>query len=165
MLDALKRRNKQQYVAKRARLAPKKPAHVPTAFERYLHGDSTYLNQLAGFNRSQADFLADQNLDRSQYNSQFANTRRDLNLAKTESTRDIKDEYAGRGLLRSGIFNNAFGEMNRKFTNQNTDLLGQRTQFMTRLQRELAKFRSEQAIAKQQAVADAARRRAEKLGL
>lgn len=136
-----------------------------TPFESYLNGDATYLQQFAGFNKAQGNFLADQNLDRSQYMQGYASTSRDLGMARTEQNRDLKDEFAGRGMLRSGVYNTSYGDLSKKFNNQTADLNSQKTSFLARLQRELTKFKDEQQIAKQQAVADAARRRAERLSL
>lgn len=136
-----------------------------TPLQAYLKGDATYLQQLAGFNKTAADFRADQNLDRAEYMRGYGSTNRDLQLSKTQSSKDIRDEYAGRGILQSGIYNTAFGDMSRKYMDQFTDLNNQKTGFLSRLTQELGKFTNEQAMARQQAIADAARRRAEKLNL
>lgn len=143
--------------------APPKP--VAPDLNKFLAGDSTYQRQVAAFNKSLADFNTDQTLAKSDYSTNYANTTRDIGLAKTDASTALKDDYASRGMLKSGLYNDALGQMNQQYQNQYGDLSRQQMAFLAQLGQEGNKYRSEQSVQKQNAQAEAARRRAEKYNL
>lgn len=140
-------------------------AKKQSAAAKWLAGDTTYQQQLANFNKSKTDY-------QSQFNRQSGVTRRDygemlrsLNQQGTQDRSDQQNDFAGRGILRSGVFAKALGDYNADFnskiknlqTGQNDklgDMAMQRTNFLRQL-----------SLETQAAKQDALRRRAAKLGI
>jgi hypothetical protein len=136
-----------------------------SAAAKWLAGDTTYQQQLANFNKSKSDY-------ESQYKRQTGITKRDysemlrsMNRQGAQDRVDQQNDFAGRGILRSGVFAKALGDYNTEFnakiknlqTGQSDklgDLSMQRTNFLRQL-------KLEQDAARQ----DALRRRAAKLGI
>lgn len=141
--------------------APPRPPDVGT----FLKGDSTYQRQLASFGKALADFRADQGLARTDYETNYQNTYRDIGLARDEALKNLENDYASRGLLQSSLYNTAEGEARQQYLNQFTDLGKQRTSFLDQLAQELGKFQNEQTTQSQNARAEALRRRSEKYNL
>ena len=131
----------------------------------YVKGDSTYMQQWAGFNKAAADFAAEQGLNRSDYMSRYGQTKRDWGINRREAFENLQDDYASRGIVRSGLYNTARGDVDRLTLNQLRDLDTQKTGFMRGLGLESTRFKNEQWLARQQALADASRRRQERYNL
>lgn len=156
--------------------APQRPTNkviVPTAppkpvapdLNKFLAGDSTYQRQLAAYNKSLADFGADQGLAKSDYTTNFNNANRDIGLARTEASNNLENDYASRGLLKSGLYNTAVGDLNSQYQNQTNDLNSQQTAFLAGLAQELNKYKTDQGVQKGNAYNEAVRRRAEQYNL
>jgi hypothetical protein len=143
--------------------APPKPV-VPSGKD-WLRSDSTYQRQLAAYAKALADFQADQGLARSDYETGYQQTYRDIGLAKADASEDLENDYAARGLLKSSLYNTALGDLNQQYQNQYNDLGKQRTAFLDQLGQELSKYSNEQAVQKQNALQESVRRRAEKYNL
>lgn len=154
--------------AKSKTKAKKKPApkkRKASATDKYLAGDTTYQQQLADYNRSKADYEANYTRQKGIVNRDYAESNRALNRQGATDRIDQQNDFAGRGILHSGVFAKALGDYNTEFnarlkslasgqTDQVGDLNSQRTSFLRQLQ-------LEQNAAKQ----DAIRRRAAKLGI
>ena len=141
-------------------VTPPKPK-IPDV-NTYLKGDSTYQRQLASYAKSLSDFLAEQGLARTDYNTNYANTRRDIGLSKTDALSDLENDFAARGMLQSSLYSQGLGDLNQQYQNQYLDLDKARTSFLDQLAQDLTKYRGEQTVGTQNARAEAIRRRAEK---
>lgn len=144
--------------------APPPPPKPPTN-AAYLGSDTTYQRQSAAYKKALADFQAEQGLSRTDYDTGYQNTRRDIGLSKADAAEDLQNDYASRGLLRSSLYNTDLGELNQQYQNQYTDLDKQRTAFFDQLMQQLTGFKNEQATQQQNAMAEALRRKAEKYNL
>jgi hypothetical protein len=144
--------------------APPKPAPPPNNAS-WLRSDSTYQRQLASYGKALADFQAEQGLSRTDYDTNYQNTRRDIGLAKTDALGDLENDYAARGLLRSSLYNTDVGKLNQEYGNQYADLDKQRTAFLDQLMQQLTGFKNEQSTQQQNAMQEALRRKAEKYNL
>lgn len=144
--------------------SPPKPPPPPSV-SQYLASDSTYQAQLAAFNKALADYQADQGLSRTDYQTGYDQNYRDIGLAKEEAAQNLEEDFASRGLLKSGLYAADLGELNKQYQNQYTDLGNQRTSFFDQLAQDLAKYKNDQSVQKQNAYAEAVRRRAEKYNL
>jgi hypothetical protein len=136
-----------------------------SAAAKWLAGDTTYQQQLANFNKSKSDY-------ESQYKRQTGITKRDysemlrsMNRQGAQDRVDQQNDFAGRGILRSGVFAKALGDYNTEFNAKiknlqtgQSDKLGDLSMQMTNFLRQL---KLEQDAARQ----DALRRRAAKLGI
>lgn len=143
--------------------APPKPVVPDTG--SYLKSDSTYQKQLAAYAKSLADFQADQGLARTDYDTGYQGTYRDIGLAKGDAQENLKNDFASRGMLQSSLYNEGLGELNTQYQNQYNDLGKQRTSFLDQLGQELVKYKNEQGTQTQNAQAEALRRRQEKYNL
>lgn len=143
--------------------APPKPA-APSS-SAYLKSDTVYQRQLASYAKALADFQADQGLARTDYDTGYQSTNRDIGLAKQEASTNLQDDYASRGLLKSSLYNTALGDLNQQYQNQFNDLGKQRTSFFDQLGQEFSKYKNEQSTQSQNALQEALRRRTEKYNL
>lgn len=143
--------------------APPKPA--PPSNSRYLQSDSVYQRQLAAYAKSLADFQADQGLAKTDYNTGYQGTYRDIGLAKADASENLENDFASRGMLQSSLYNEGLGELNTQYQNQYNDLNKQRTSFLDQLAQEAVKYKNEQGAQSSNAMQEALRRRAEKYGL
>lgn len=143
--------------------APPKPVIPDTG--SYLKSDSTYQKQMAAYAKSLADFQADQGLAKTDYDTGYQGTYRDIGLAKQDASENLKNDFASRGMLQSSLYNEGLGDLNNQYQNQYNDLAKQRTGFLDQLTQELTKYRNEQGTQSQNAQAEALRRRQEKYNL
>lgn len=143
--------------------APKKKPRSATA--KYLAGDTTYQQQLADYNKSQAEYNSNYSRQSGIVNRDYAESQRTLNRQGAQDRIDQQNDFAGRGILHSGVFAKALGDYNTEFnsrikalttgkTDQLGDLAAQKSSFLRQLQIEMNNARE-----------DALRRRAAKLGI
>lgn len=132
---------------------------------KWLAGDTTYQQQLADFNKSKSDYNTQYNRQKSTTTRDYNNNTRDMNRQATQDRTDQQNDFAGRGILRSGVFAKSLADYNTDFsskmanmTNGENDALGdlsdQRTNFLRQLQLQIDASKQ-----------DALRRRAATLGL
>jgi hypothetical protein len=151
--------------AAKKKAKPKAKAKPKSKTAKYLAGDTTYQQQLSDYNRSKADYAANYKRQSGIVNRDYAESQRTLNRQGVQDRDDQQNDFAGRGILHSGVFAKALGSYNTDFnsrvkalttgkTDQLGDLSAQNTSFLRQLQLETNS-------AKQ----DAIRRRAAKLGI
>lgn len=144
---------------------PKAKPRPKSKTAKYLAGDTTYQQQLSDFNRSKADYLANYKRQSGIVSRDYAESKRTLNRQGAQDRMDQQNDFAGRGILRSGVFAKALGDYNTEFnsrmkglttgrTDQLGDLAAQRKSFLAQLQTSINNARQ-----------DAIRRRAAKLGI
>jgi hypothetical protein len=140
-------------------------AKKKSAADKWLAGDTTYQQQLANYLKSKSDYESQYKRQKGIVERDYAEMIRSMNRQGTQDRIDQQNDFAGRGILRSGVFAKALGDYNTEFSakmkNLNTgkgdklgDLSMQRTNFLRQL-------KLEQDAARQ----DALRRRAAKLGI
>ncbi len=136
-----------------------------SASAKWLAGDTTYQQQLANFNKSLSDYLA-------QYNRQTGITRRDygdmqrqLNQQGTQDRLDQQNDFAGRGILRSGVFAQALGNYNTQFNSKMKNLQTGESDKLGDLSMEKTNFQRQLKLQQDAARQDALRRRASQLGV
>jgi hypothetical protein len=121
-----------------------------------LAGDDIYQQSLRGGERTLRDFLSDTGRRRGESGVQFEQTQEQLGLDRDRQLEEMKNEFASRGLIHSGLFAEERGDFLQDFTAQQTqfqqayeqllaDILAEETGF--RRQNELA-----QELSKQQAL-------------
>lgn len=136
-----------------------------SASQKWLAGDTTYQQQLANYLKSQKDYETQYKRQVGIQNRDYNETKRAMNRQAGQDRVDQQNDFAGRGILRSGVFAKALGDYNTDFNskmknlatgNQDTlgDLSSDRTNFLRQLQLERDAARQ-----------DALRRRAAELGL
>lgn len=152
-----------------AKPAAKKPAPTkakpPSATAKYLAGDTTYQQQLADYNKSKADYNSNYNRQSGIVNRDYANSTRDLNRQGAQDRLDQQNDFAGRGILHSGVFAKALGDYNTSFNSKMQALNSGRTDQLGDLTAQRNSFLQQLQIEQNNAREDALRRRAAKLGI
>lgn len=133
--------------------------------DKYLAGDTTYQRQISDFNRSKADYEANYKRQSGILNRDYTESQRALNRQGTQDRLDQQNDFAGRGILHSGVFAKALGDYNTEFNARMKSLLSGRTDQLGDLSAQRKSFLSQLAIEQANAREDALRRRAAKLGI
>jgi hypothetical protein len=138
---------------------------MTSAADKWLAGDTTYQQQLANFNKSKSDYNTQYNQQKSQTQQQYNNDTRDLNLQGQQDRTDQQNDYAGRGILRSGVFAKALANYNTQFNNQMSELTQGETNSVGQLDTDRTNFLRQLQLQVDAAKQDALRRRAAQLGV
>lgn len=143
--------------------APSAPAQNP--LDQWLAGDSTYQSQLANYNKSRADYDA-------QWWGQKNNTTRDYDIStralnqQGEVDRDNQmNDYAGRGVLNSGVYGTALADYNQNFNTKLQNLLQGKNDSLANQENAKTNFYRQLQFEMDAAKQDAIRRRAQQLGI
>lgn len=145
-----------------------KPApkpHPKSPLEKWLAGDTTYQQQLAEFNKSRADETTDYNNQIGTTNRDYQNTQRQLNLQGQRDRMDQQNDFAGRGILHSGVYAKSLGDYNTDFNTKVNNLITGKTDKLGDLGTQRNSFLRELQLQMNSAKQDAIRRRAQTLGL
>lgn len=136
-------------------------AAVPAAVDpnQYLTNDTTYQSQLAAINKALGDYQANEQSAEGNYNASYAQNQYDLGRGNTQDTENQTNDYASRGLLRSGLFGKAYGNTQEDYASKQSALDQGRQSYIGGLQRDMSNYISSQTLAQQQARQDAINRR------
>lgn len=133
--------------------------------DKWLAGDVTYQQQLADFNRAIAEYNATFNRQKSITNRDYAESQRSLNLQGTQDRDDQQNDFAGRGILHSGVFAKALGDYNTQFNQRMRALTTGKADKLGDLGTQRTNFLRQTGLEKNNAKQDAIRRRAQQLGI
>ncbi|MFE1914987.1 hypothetical protein [Streptomyces anandii] len=133
--------------------------------EKWLAGDTTYQQQLSNFNKSQTDYLGQYNRQVGITNRDYGEMTRSLNRQGTQDRLDQQNDFAGRGVLRSGVFAKALGDYNTEFNSKMKNLQTGKSDKLGDLGMQKTNFLRQLNLEKQASKQDALRRRAAKLGI
>jgi hypothetical protein len=151
---------------KTSRPAAEKPKpKKPSATAKYLAGDTTYQQQLADYNKSKADYTANYNRQSGIVNRDYAESTRSLNRQGAQDRLDQQNDFAGRGILHSGVFAKALGDYNTDFNARMASLANGKTDQLGDLAAQRKSFLEQLQIEMNNAKQDAIRRRAAQLGI
>lgn len=137
---------------------------VPSVDE-FLAGDTTFQDQEAQLRRAYAEFMANQQLDQGNYETSYASQLRDLGKAKETGFQDLENDFAGRGLLKSGLYADAYSGLQDQFNDRQTALDTARAQYLAGLNQAAAGFQNDQNTTLTSAKQEAIARRAAKFNL
>jgi hypothetical protein len=148
---------------------PKKKAPAkkkkPSATQKYLAGDTTYQQQLADYNKSKAEYESNYKRQSSIVNRDYAESQRALNRQGAQDRIDQQNDFAGRGILHSGVFAKALGDYNTDFNSRIKQLTTGKTDQLGDLGAQRSSFLRQLQIEQNNAREDAIRRRAARLGI
>lgn len=144
--------------------APKKKSK-PSALSKWLAGDDTYQQQISQFNKQKTDYTAQYNRQKQVTQRDYGESQRALNLQGTQDRELQANDFAGRGILRSGVYAKALGDYNTDFQTKLKNLVQGQTDTLGNLSDERTNFFRQIALELQAAKQDAIRRRAAQLGL
>jgi hypothetical protein len=146
-------------------MAKKKAPKKTSALDKWLAGDTTYQQQLADFNRAIAEYNATYNRQKSITNRDYNESTRALNMQGTQDRTDQQNDFAGRGILHSGVYAKALGDYNTQFNQRMRALTTGKTDKLGDLSMQRTNFLRQTGLEKNSAKQDAIRRRAQQLGI
>lgn len=126
----------------------------------YMGLDTTYLDQLRNFQSQMADFQADAGLRRQQSQEDYELALHQLERQQEKDSEANMDDFSGRGILRSGLYAESVGDMNRDYADRETTLQRGLTRALSSIDQEGMQLQRQQNRATEQAKLDAIRRRA-----
>lgn len=144
------------------RKAPKKKL---SALDKYLAGDTTYQQQLNEFNAEKSAYGTNYNRQNQVTNRDYNTTKRSANIQATQDRRDQGYDFAGRGILHSGVYATALGNYNTDFNTKMNNLLQGKNDNLANARGDFNDFNRQLGLQRNSAKQDAVRRRATKLGI
>lgn len=151
---------KKQTAVNAARQAQIKQAN---SVNQYLTNDTTYQQQTAAINSALSNYKAQELDSENQEQSQYGQNVYDLQAANDQAASDQADDYASRGIYRSGLYAKADSDRLNQNASKQSQLDMDKSNFLTNARASLGTYTQSQALAQQQARQDAINRRA--LGL
>jgi hypothetical protein len=141
--------------------APPKPPSINS----YLGTDSSYQQAVRGGKRSLADFFSDLGRRRGEATTQFNQTRGSMERDRVTQLDDLKNEFASRGLIQSGLYGEEQGKFQQKFGEQMTALQQQQAALLADLLGQGKNYQRENDLALEAAKQEALLRRAQKFNI
>lgn len=138
---------------------------VPPSINSYLGMDSSYQDILRGGKQTLSDFLADLTRRRGEASSQFDTTVAGMNRDRDTQLQQLRDEFASRGLIQSGLFGEEQGRFQQQFTDQMNALQQQQAGLLADLLSQETNFKREQQLQQEAAKQEALARRAAKYNI
>lgn len=138
------------------------PVRSVPSLAAYLGTDSAYQGIVSGGKRSLADFLSDINRRRGEAGTQFNQTKASMERDRTQQLESLRNEFASRGLIQSGLYGEEQGRFQQQFTDQQTALEQQQAALLADLMGQQTNYKREQDLALQAAKQEALQRRAAK---
>lgn len=143
----------------------KKKKKPQSALSKWLAGDVTYQQQLAEFNRAKAEYEAQYKRQKGIVTRDYGESQRSLNRQGVQDRDDQQNDFAGRGILKSGVFAKALGDYNTDFNTRMKALTTGQSDRLGDLSSQRTNFMRQSGLETNAAKQDAIRRRAQRLGI
>lgn len=137
----------------------------PPSLSFWLRHDADYQDQLRAFGRSLSDFMADVGRRKTTLGTDYKTGVKRMGDQRVKDIQDIMNDFAARGLLKSGLYGQRQADYEKQYQQNLTDLETQNKKSLTDISNEEKNFRRQQELQKESARKEAARRRAEKYGI
>jgi len=132
--------------------------------DKYLLGDSSYQTQLSELMKQYDDYNAQKNLQASQTQADYDAKMKAMGTQTAQDQLNMRNAAAARGILYSGIYANQLGQYNDASQQQMTNLLGGLQNSKDTANLAYTQEVDQLEAAKQNAIQQAAARRAASLG-
>lgn len=139
-----------------------KPAPRPPSINSYLGTDSVYQQAVSGGKRTLADYLSELGRRRGEATTQYNQTGSNMERDRTQQLEDLRNEFASRGLIQSGLYGEEQGKFQQQFTDQRNALDQQQTGLLSDLLSQQKNYQRENDLTLQNAKQEALARRAAK---
>lgn len=136
------------------------PKPVIPSIAAYLGTDSTYQNAVSGGKRTLADYLSELTRRRGEAGTQYKQTLGTMGRDHTQQLDQLRQEYASRGLINSGLFGQKNSDFEKQYQDQLTSLGQQQSGLLADLLSQQKNYQREYDLALQQAKQEALARRA-----
>lgn len=137
----------------------------PPSIDSYLGTDAAYQQSVSGGKRSLADFLSELGRRRGEAGTQFDQTTASMERDRGTQLDDLRNEFASRGLIQSGLYGQEQGRFQQQFTEQQTALQQQQSALLADLLGQETNYRRENDLQQQAAKQEALLRRAQKFNI
>ncbi len=137
----------------------------PPSIDSYLGTDAAYQQALSGGKRSLEDYLSELGRRRGEAGTQYEQTKGSMERDRQQSLDDLREEFASRGLIQSGLYGREQGNFQKKFSEQMNALEQQQAGLIGDLLSQETNYRRESDLATQQAKQEALLRRAQKFNI
>lgn len=137
----------------------------PQTLAQYLAGDVTYKQQLADLNRELAAYKANYTRQNQVTTRNFDTTQRQMNQQAAIDRMNQQYDFAGRGVLHSGVFAKALGDYNTDFNTKVNNLVQGKNDTLAQSKADLGDFNRQITLQQNAAKQDAIRRRQAQLGI
>lgn len=144
-------------------LTPPRPK--PPSLKEFLAGDEVYQQALRGSSRTLADFLSELQRQRGEAGTAFRTTRENMETQRERQLQQLRDEFAARGLLQSGVYAGRQTMFEQDFARQLDDLQRSYNSLLQDLLAQETNFRRKQELALEMARQEAIARRAARYDL
>lgn len=141
------------------------PGPINTDPNAWLGGDTGYQDQLRQLGLALSNFQADATRRQGDITTQYDQSNRAMGQQKDMDLKNLESDWAGRGLIRSGLYANAVGDYNKEYDQRVSELLSGRDRALAQLTQEQQSFQTQQQLDQQAAREAALRRRASGLGV
>lgn len=140
------------------------PGPMQTDPNTWLGSDVPYQDQLRQLQLALTNFNSDVTRRQGDVGTQYDTSNKALQDQKVLDLKNMEADWAGRGLLRSGLYASAVGDYNQEFDQRATELISGRDRALAQLLQEQNAFKTQQELDSQAARENALRRRAQSLG-
>lgn len=144
-------------------IAASVPAPQPVSVEDFLAKDTAFRSQQSAYQKALADYAAQMQAEQGKYNGEFSAQQKQLGLDRQEGVTNLRDDYASRGLINSGVFGDALGDLNTKFDTSAADMERAKQAYMDDLMTGQTNFKTTQQTLLEKARQDALNRRLDTL--
>lgn len=131
----------------------------------YLGMDSDYQNTLRGSKRTLNDYLSELGRRQGEAGTQFNDTKAGMERDRVQQLEDLKNEYASRGLINSGLYADEQGKFQQNYMTQLEALQKQQAALLADLMSQKTNFQREQELSNERARQEALQRRAAKYNI
>jgi hypothetical protein len=97
--------------------------------------------------------------EQKKYTGEYDAQVKQLGLDRTNNITDLRDDYASRGLVNSGVFGDALGDLNTKFDTSAADLARAKQAYLDDLTTGQTNFKTTQQTLLEKARQEALQRR------
>lgn len=137
----------------------------PPSLSAWLSRDADYQDQLRAYSRALSDFGADVSRRTGKVNADYSAGVKSMGEQRVKDLQDIMNDFAARGLLKSGLYGQRQADYEKQYQSNLSDLGRNKKSLLDDISTEQTQFKRQQELQKETARKDAARRRAEKYGL
>lgn len=141
------------------------PAPPPMSIDDWLAQDTSFKSQTDQLAKAWADYQAQSLQSENQYRTGYTQDADRLGKARTLAGQELESDFAGRGLLGSGIYAKAYTDYQNDYNDRQKALETGLGDFLANLASQKQNYKSDQDLQSEKAKQDAINRRAANLGI
>lgn len=102
--------------------ATAKKTTAPKKKSKATYKDSEYLSQINALDRALASYKSSMNAQKTRVGTDYGVSTRNLATQKGRDLSDIENDFAARGVVRSGVYGKRVGDYTADYNNQVADV-------------------------------------------